>query len=151
MVDKYYEDRELNLKLLGFNTYKSYLESDIWRTIKKRAFIKHGVQCRLCFRVATNMHHLLYDRATLRGETLDNLVPLCPTCHKKVELDDNGVKRSFIDSSKEYLRIFNRDRARRKKLVITKNPLQQGNPEIGLRHKTKHLVRSQLRKVSRSK
>lgn len=71
------------LARLGFGSYQQYLASPLWQSIRQRVFEKKGRTCLSCgTNRATEVHHRQYDVATLRGETLKHLDPICGHCHE---------------------------------------------------------------------
>ena len=58
--------------------YSQYLLSPEWAGLKQLAYMKHGTKC-ICGRKATEIHHLTYKR--IFNERLNDLIPLCGTCH----------------------------------------------------------------------
>lgn len=80
-----YGSRNAYLKNLGFANYAAYLKSDLWKQVKERAFTEKGRQCLTCGAPATVLHHLRYHYDDLRGDTLDNIVPVCNPCHREFE------------------------------------------------------------------
>ena len=69
--------------------YKEYLNSDLWKATRVMAFKKHGDIC-ICGDIATEIHHLTYSR--LGRERLDDLLPLCPSCHGNYHVIENKKK-----------------------------------------------------------
>jgi hypothetical protein len=100
LVVKNYHQRNVILKSLGYETYRDYLDSELWRSIRKAVFHRCR-KCRLCGERANQAHHLDYDKDTLLGLRLDYIVPLCNGCHHKVEFDGKS-KRSLEDSRRRY-------------------------------------------------
>lgn len=94
-----YTIRNQNLKALGFNSYKHYLNSQMWLEIRKLAFAKHGTHCFKCGQHATELHHSSYDLKTLSGATLEFIHPICRECHLAAEVDENG-KVHFVDANR---------------------------------------------------
>jgi hypothetical protein len=80
-----YAMRNAILRDLGFPSYKAYLKSDLWYSIRKTLFSAKGHNCHLCQKYASQVHHSAYDRDTLRGKCLDHLHPICRKCHKAIE------------------------------------------------------------------
>lgn len=102
-----YSERNSILRSIGFGSYAEYLESDLWRRIRRRVFAKRG---RLCFGCNTTsdqmqVHHLRYTDANLRGKTLDGMQPLCDACHGRIEVRADGTKRSLDAANLELQRI----------------------------------------------
>jgi hypothetical protein len=90
-----YQKRDVVLKRLGFPSYWSYLMSDLWSTIRTRVLVLKGTECRCCLNRASEIHHTSYSREVLVGMDLEPLIPLCKSCHYKVEFDSRDRKRSF--------------------------------------------------------
>ncbi len=68
------------VQVLGFDTYREYLQSQHWRE-----FVRHRRQkrCWVCGKsrgVVLCLHHLTYDR--LGSELPDDVVTLCKGCHE---------------------------------------------------------------------
>lgn len=90
--------RNIILKDLGFDSYKDYLASDCWRSIRSRALKKNGGQCVSCDKKATQVHHGNYERETLAGGCIKHLYPVCRSCHKNAEIGKGG-KRSIHEAN----------------------------------------------------
>jgi hypothetical protein len=82
-----YTYRDDNLLVLGFTSYRAYLASELWASIRARVIRRDKSKCRRCGRNKSNLqvHHRAYDPATLRGDCLDALMAVCDRCHKKAE------------------------------------------------------------------
>jgi 5-methylcytosine-specific restriction endonuclease McrA len=89
--------RTKNGRFAGFATYRQYLNSDLWKSIRERVFLEHGSKCHLCQREASQVHHRHYGRRTLCGKTLFHLLPVCGKCHRDIEFGPNG-KRKFAEA-----------------------------------------------------
>ena len=104
-----YDERDAIIRSLGFESYKAYLQSDLWRSIRSRVYEKHGHKCYVCrkqgvFKVpATEVHHRRYTPQNLAGESIFGMFPVCRECHISVEFKD-GRKVSTETS----YRLFNR-------------------------------------------
>jgi len=73
--------RDTTLKLLGYATYRDYLEGGIWKDIRERVLAKHE-RCYACGDDgATHVHHTNYRPAVLSGESLQGLMAICSGCH----------------------------------------------------------------------
>lgn len=70
---------------MGFKDYSQYLTSKIWTATRRRVFADKGTQCIGCGIRADVVHHMTYSLATLRGEDITHLVPICNGCHTFVE------------------------------------------------------------------
>jgi len=74
-----YRVREQSLKTLGFRTYKEYLNSNLWKTLKVRLI---GQLCQICkVEKAYTFHHVTYSIPAMIGELPDQLIPICKRCH----------------------------------------------------------------------
>lgn len=93
-----YAYRNDNLRALGFKSYRSYLKSVLWASIKARVIERDRGKCGRCGRKPPkpHVHHRAYDPATLRGDSIDALVTVCPGCHKRGEQPEN-LRRSRHD------------------------------------------------------
>ena len=111
-MDTYAARNEL-LKQLGYDSYADYLKSPLWHDIKRRAFAHHGSNCLLCPKRAEVIHHVCYDEATLKGESILSLAPVCRICHCRIELRKDGTKRYLNESQGFY---WNARRIRIRKL-----------------------------------
>lgn len=94
-----YTVRNLNLKALGFHSYDHYLNSEIWKQVKRLAFEAHGTTCCNCGCEATQIHHSSYDLKTLAGSDLSHLHPICRSCHEAAEISADG-KEHFTDANR---------------------------------------------------
>ena len=96
MFDEY-KSRNNILKTLGFETYKSYLESSLWKDIRGRVLFRDKNICQACKKPATVVHHRDYYRPTLDGRHLHGLISLCVQCHEFIEFKnkEKTEKRTF--------------------------------------------------------
>lgn len=85
-----YEERDELLVLMGFGSYEAYLGSQLWSVIRQAVLDLHGNACYCCGESANQVHHRLYDFATLAGYNPLNLIPICGTCHQRIEYDEAG-------------------------------------------------------------
>jgi len=80
-----YKKRDLELEYMGFENYKEYLESDLWKSIKSKKICEQN-KCLLCScKENLVIHHYDYSRDTLEGRALNNLIVLCHKCHASIE------------------------------------------------------------------
>lgn len=100
MADLYHE-RNKNLRKLGFRSYAKYLNSTLWRRIKKRLFKDRGYVCQRCRDEGDQIHHRDYSIETLNGDSLEALVVLCRECHEFVEFE--GGKKVSPERANERL------------------------------------------------
>lgn len=82
-----YQTRTENLKKLGFDSYKEYLASDLWRTIRQSVMDRDKC-CRTCRKPAYTAHHVTYSLEVLKGEDLSQLISTCKGCHYDCEFED---------------------------------------------------------------
>jgi len=62
--------------------YRAYLTSDGWRVRREAALHEAGYRCELCgHRRRLQVHHRDYTHVF--HETPDDLIVLCPQCHRK--------------------------------------------------------------------
>lgn len=90
-----YTKRDAALLKLGFGSYASYLDSDLWKSIRAKVLIRDKRRCRCCKEPAFQVHHDSYGEATLRGDAFDRLFAICEKCHKEIEFAPNGRKFTF--------------------------------------------------------
>lgn len=64
--------------------YKDYLRSDRWQVKRQQVFAYYGKRCYACRKQAKilHVHHMSYTN--LGNEPIQDLIPLCVACHKKV-------------------------------------------------------------------
>lgn len=82
-----YASRDKWLTTMGFASYREYLKSETWKSIRKRVLDKHNRRCAICSGYASHVHHNRYHINDLTGSTLDFLVALCGDCHRRIEFD----------------------------------------------------------------
>lgn len=72
--------------------YEDYIASEAWAAKRERAFKKHGRACQACGNTGPGLHvhHHTYDR--FRRERMDDLVILCPVCHRTVHKLHNAQR-----------------------------------------------------------
>lgn len=85
---------------LGFKSYQEYLQSDRWKRIRAKVFRKCG-KCKVCGNKAEVVHHKNYDEKTLRGDCLKSLVPLCHSCHYKMEFTQYNKKNQLSEANRK--------------------------------------------------
>ncbi len=89
-----YSERNAVLSELGFDSYRAYLGSDLWREIRARVFANRGRACWVCrVRWAPIVHHRSYSRENLSGRSIRGMVPVCGKCHQHIETFPGGKKR----------------------------------------------------------
>ncbi len=100
-----YAGRNETLRELGYATYRAYLDSPLWTSIKLRVYGKHGRKCVICPKRSTELHHYSYSKAVLQGNDLDKIVPVCGGCHLKIEFKPSGEKRKLAEAQTQYRRM----------------------------------------------
>lgn len=80
MVDWTYTD----FRLTAFATYGEYLQSKLWKNIRRKVYERRGRTCWACKKAATLVHHADYREQTMTGDDIDGLYPLCRRCHKTI-------------------------------------------------------------------
>lgn len=89
-----YAIRDELVRSFGFFSYKAYLRSDEWRSIRNRVLAEFP-ECICCDKPSKVVHHVRYDSATLLGLHVLNLAPMCRECHERIEILDDGTKASM--------------------------------------------------------
>ena len=69
------------LRTLGFRSYRAYLDSPLWASIRERVMAKTEGKCVRCWYTASQVHHYAYTEENLRGEDLVGLEAICRDCH----------------------------------------------------------------------
>lgn len=88
--------RQKALRELGYETYKQYLGSPLWRRLKQEALAAHP-DCWACGNIATEVHHSKYTtQALLVG---DGLVSVCRSCHQRASVKRNGSVRTAREAT----------------------------------------------------
>lgn len=91
-----YNSRNILLRLLGFSCYVDYLASHLWSDIKGRLRTIKGDDCTLCGRpCGWQHHHQRYRLEDLNGKILSQIHPICDPCHRDIEHNPDGSKRTF--------------------------------------------------------
>jgi len=86
-----YKERDDILEELGYDDYKHYLKSDLWSEIRDRVLKESGYECICCGNqkldetLVMQIHHMVYSKKNLSGESLYGLVAICRSCHVKAE------------------------------------------------------------------
>lgn len=104
--EKYLVRNEV-LKSIGYSSYKEYLQSDEWKSIRSAVKEKYS-ECICCNSHVEVIHHVRYASYVLLGLHLEELAPLCHKCHEAIELTD-GEKNTL---QKANMKLF--DLARKK-------------------------------------
>ncbi len=73
-----------------------------WSQIKAQAFAMHGRDCMKCGDVATEMDHII-ELDNGGSNDLDNLQPLCRSCHKAKTSRYNSVRMTSKSNRVRFL------------------------------------------------
>lgn len=77
---KMYKDGGRWYGMKEYDSYQEYLQSDIWKAIKKIILQRDSYTCQVCSSRATQVHHRLYPE--IWGfEVPDILISVCNRCH----------------------------------------------------------------------
>lgn len=121
-----YERRNGRLSDLGYAGYQEYLASDDWKAIRDRKLAKHP-RCLICPGAASQVHHLDYGPDTLLGLVPSSLVSLCRECHRWIEFDGDGRKRTLREANK-VLKVRAAELGKQKWLTNVKNRFRKQAP-----------------------
>lgn len=110
-----YFERDQIVESLGFSSYRDYLQSDIWDSIRTQVLSNFKHQCQICKeRWANEVHHIHYTKGNLSGRHLNHLVSLCDKCHHSIEFD--GLTKRDLVTQAIVTKARLRKAARKKKL-----------------------------------
>lgn len=98
-----YQSRNLVLQELGFANYSEYLQSELWKSIRKNVYAQKGSSCYLCGDPATALHHNRYHRNDLVGVRTKYIKPICSKCHHEIEFS-NGKKARVRQAASAFRR-----------------------------------------------
>lgn len=77
------------------NTYRDYLVSKKWASLKRAVHFFYEEECYICkSREKLYVHHKTYDR--LYHEDLDDLVLVCFDCHSKIHDKSDTKENNYI-------------------------------------------------------
>jgi len=99
-----YMRRDATLRDMGYPSYKAYLASPLWKSIRAKVIERAHGKCHICGGKATEVHHRLYWREVLDGRWLNNLNAVCRTCHELGEFGDEGQKVSMREANRRLTR-----------------------------------------------
>ncbi|HGM3811594.1 HNH endonuclease signature motif containing protein [Clostridioides difficile] len=84
--------------------YKEYQKTKHWESLKNEFYFSNECKCVLCDSVKkVSLHHKTYRR--IGAEELDDLIPLCNSCHYKVHR--NNKQYLFNDATEKQIRYIN--------------------------------------------
>jgi hypothetical protein len=90
-----------NWVYLGYRTYRDYLQSDLWKSIRDKVLAKYRHRCIKCGGQASQVHHRSYHIDVLMGHDIRSLVPMCRNCHEGIEFGRDGSKLNIGDANRE--------------------------------------------------
>lgn len=128
--------------------YAEYLASELWQSIRIRVFERDKCLCRVCGLRANQVHHMKYDRATIKGVTLKYLISICGSCHTKISLFSNDKKRSAEETKIKLMELM---RISIKEYTALNGPLERyrdPRPDWAVKH---HLSIKEQKKVLKGK
>lgn len=83
--------------------YHEYLLSEEWKLRRKEVFKYHGRNCKKCDgNIGIHIHHRTYVRVG-KEDIQNDLIPLCPNCHKAVHAIVKKKKISIWSATQLYL------------------------------------------------
>lgn len=101
-----YAQRDEVLRLMGFRSYREYLDSRLWKAIRAR--VLRACSTCPCGQPATEVHHRTYKRRYLegRGKIHKFLTPICRQCHQQIEFEGSeklslGWANAKLDAIRE--------------------------------------------------
>ena len=98
-----YTKRDKILNKIGYNSYKEYLQSALWKTIRRLVLEKHKYICYKCGEYGNEVHHKRYTYSILNGTNLSkkNYYVVCRNCHQEAEYD--GVIKKTTKEANKYI------------------------------------------------
>jgi hypothetical protein len=66
-----------------------YLDSPLWRRIRRKVLREANDTCLCCGGKATQVHHRCYRPRVLSGQDTSLLIAVCVECHQKIDRDEN--------------------------------------------------------------
>lgn len=144
-----YQERNKTLLDLGYPSYKDYLASTLWNSIRNRVLEWDRRSCWVCGFRANHVHHRLYSQEVLLGRCIDYLVAVCRDCHNQTEFAENQ-KLSLHDANNR-LDALKAAVAERRRLSLTKQKSEVKVPhETPSVRSTRKLSKRQLRHLKRN-
>lgn len=107
-IMKDYRQRNELLRRLNLGSYKTYLKSNLWASIRRTKLAKN-LNCHACGAPATQVHHGKYTALNLLGHADDHLFSVCAPCHFAAEFSESGRKQNVHRATK-ILKAQRRDR-----------------------------------------
>ena len=121
-----YWERNRILKSLGFDSYKDYRDSELWKKeIRPKAIQKDKGMCCKCGKNdrddSMQIHHTKYTEDNLSGKSLDGMVCVCASCHYRAEFTRKGKKKSLAQANAYLSRPFKNKRKKPAKKISGKD------------------------------
>lgn len=120
-----YQQRNIVLRDMGFDSYAEYQRSKLWKGIRERQLMKQP-WCTGCGSKAWQVHHLRYDKPTMLGRCSGSLVSVCGQCHFSCEFDALGSKLSIEEVNKRLLSLLRSSPAAAYKNARTAKVIKRG-------------------------
>lgn len=91
--------------------YQEYLNSDIWKEIRRKRLEIDNFQCQICGDPAEHVHHLRYRRnnGVLSPNINSDLVSVCSRCHNIFHELDNMRDRANDNFAAQWRYIVNEE------------------------------------------
>ena len=78
------EQAEEHLREMKALPYVEFLKSDYWLIVRRAVIRRHNGKCGVCLSSDhLHVHHKSYDHHGEEHEHLEDLIPLCRSCHEK--------------------------------------------------------------------
>ena len=106
---------------IEYKSYDEYLGSELWQHIRGAVYRRDKGKCRVCGRDGSVVHHLSYAKEVMEGRDLEKLVLVCRPCHKHIEFDKYGNKRSVGKAAAAFRRMAKASQKKREKKSRNKN------------------------------
>ena len=121
-----YWERDRLLKSLGFDSYRDYLNSGLWKKeIRPKVMQRDKGMCCKCGKNDRDdsmcVHHTKYTEDNLSGKSLDNMVCVCAGCHYRAEFTRKGKKKSLAQANAYLLKPFKNKRKKPAKKIKGKD------------------------------
>jgi len=90
-----YDERNETLKLIGYSSYKEYLDSPDWLKIREECLARDNHECVACGSPASQVHHMDYHIRTILGLRPWRLASICGKCHEAIEW--TGTEKNSVN------------------------------------------------------
>ena len=100
-----YKNRDKILEELGYDDYIDYLKGDLWTEIRDQILKESKYTCVCCDNeyldetLVMQVHHMVYTKENLSGESIYGLVAICRTCHIEAEFKPNSKKKNLEEAN----------------------------------------------------